>query len=212
MPFYVLGVVWLVGALAGRAACGWLCPFGWIKELVYRLPTPKLRLANRFNWTRYAILALLVVAVPFVTGEPWFCKLCPAGMLEGGIPSVLLYADLRPLVGGFYWLKLGILGGFLAWMSVTRRPFCRWVCPLGALWSPFNAVSALRLHVDQARCLQCDRCREVCPMDLRVYEAANSGTCIRCLACVRACPVTCISVTSTRWSLDADRKGKPTTA
>jgi polyferredoxin len=209
VPLYVAGVVALFGALVGRFSCGWFCPFGWFQELVYKLPTPKLRLPNRYNWSRYVILVLLVLLVPFLTREPWFCKLCPAGMLEGGIPTVLLSADVRTLVGAFYWFKLALLGGFLAWMAATKRPFCRWVCPLGALWSPFNPVSTFRLEVDQTQCIVCNRCQAVCPVDIRVYEGENAAACIRCMACVEACPTACIRVSSPGWSLAADRTGRP---
>lgn len=205
IPLYVLGAVGLVGALIGRASCGWFCPFGWFQELVYKLPTPKLRLPNRFNWTRYVALAVLTVVIPFITREPWFCKLCPAGTLEAGIPVVLLDVGVRRLVGALYWIKLGILAAFLAWMSATRRPFCRWMCPLGALWSPLNPVSSFQLAVDQETCIRCDRCQAVCPVDICVYEDPRSGACIRCLQCVRVCPIDCISVTSPGWTLEDDR-------
>ncbi len=199
-PLYVLGVIGLVGALIGRASCGWFCPFGWFQELVYKIPISKLRLPNRYNWTRYVVLALLVVVIPLIARAPWFCKLCPAGTLEAGIPMILLSADVRAMTGTLYWVKIGILGLVLAWMSVTQRPFCRWVCPLGALWSPFNPISSFRLQVDQDRCTLCNRCQEVCPVDVRVYENPAPGACIRCLDCVRVCPVACISVTSPGWS------------
>ncbi|MFN2272655.1 MAG: 4Fe-4S binding protein, partial [Anaerolineae bacterium] len=137
--------------------------------------------------------------------ETWFCKLCPAGTLEGGIPWVIISADIRQMIGTFYWIKLGILGGFLAWMSVTRRPFCRWICPLGALWAPFNKVSAMHLSVDEDTCIQCNRCQEVCPVNIRVHENPNDSACIRCLACVRACPQNSISVETLNWTLEADR-------
>jgi len=207
LPLYVLGTVGLVGALIGRASCGWFCPFGWFQELVYKIPTPKLRLPNRFNWTRTITLGMLVVAIPYVTREPWFCKLCPAGTLEAGIPMALLFSDIRSMIGTLYWIKLGLLAAFLGWMSVTQRPFCRWVCPLGALWSPFNPISSFRLQVDQERCSRCNQCQEVCPVDIRVYENESSSACIRCLECVRACSVECIAVSSPSWSLEQDRVG-----
>lgn len=209
IPFYVLGVVGLVGALVGRASCGWLCPFGWFQELVYKLPLPKLRLPNRYTWSRYAVVLVLVIVIPFITGSSWFCRLCPAGALEAGIPQAVLYQYIRDQIGWFYWLKMGILGLFMAWMSVTRRPFCRWVCPLGALWAPFNAVSALRLHTDEVACIQCDRCQTVCPVNIRIYENPDSSACIRCLACMRVCPTSSISLISPGWSLESDRSGTP---
>ena len=150
---------------------------------------------------------VLVFVIPIITRETWFCKLCPAGTLEGGIPWVIISTDIRQMVGAFYWLKLSILGGFLAWMSVTRRPFCRWVCPLGALWAPLNKASAMRLSVDEDTCIRCNRCQEICPVNIRVYENPNDNACIRCLACVRECPQSCITVGAISWSLETDRAG-----
>jgi polyferredoxin len=198
-PLYPLGVVGLVGALVGRASCGWFCPFGWLQELLYKVPTPKLRLPNRLNWTRYLVLVVLVILVPYLTGEPWFSKLCPVGLLEAGLPLALLYADIRALIGTLYWIKVAITGVLLGWMIVTQRPFCRWVCPLGALWSPLNPVSTFRLEIDQERCTVCGRCQEICPVDIRVHEDPNSSACIRCLACVEVCPTNSVSVASLRW-------------
>ncbi len=194
VPLYALGVVGLAGALVGRASCGWFCPFGWLQELLYRIPVPKWRPRNRFNWTRYVVLVLLVVAIPLLSRESWFCKLCPAGLLEAGIPVVLLREPIRALIGPFFWFKAALLAGFLGWMMVTQRAFCRWVCPLGALWSPFNPLSTFRLEVDQETCTHCHQCRQVCPVDIEVCEDPNSSACIRCLACIRACPTQCISV------------------
>jgi ferredoxin-type protein NapH len=240
VPWYVLGVMGLAGALGGRFACGWLCPFGWLQELLHKVPLPKWRVQprQRARWwvllavtlpyaggawailrlgvpwhllfafylvagfvlyaflgaSRYFALLGLVFLLPNWAVETWFCRLCPAGMLEGGIPQVLLEPALREFVGSFYWLKLVILVLFVVWMIATRRPFCRWICPLGALWSPFNRWSTLQMAVDRETCIRCDRCQQVCPVDIRIYQDANAGACIRCMRCTSVCPVQCIHV------------------
>ncbi len=238
IPWYLLGVLGLVGTLGGRLACGWLCPFGWLQELLFKLPLPKramhprprapwqilipigavyllglwlvLALAHQINMLLAAYLLVgmalfiwldagrafalggVVLIVAWITREPWFCKLCPAGTLEGGIPQVLLNADLRAWIGPLFWLKIGLLILLLGWAIIVKRPFCRWLCPLGTIWSPFNRLSTLYLSVDEQTCIRCDRCRQVCPVDIRIYQDANAPTCIRCMQCIRVCPVDCI--------------------
>jgi ferredoxin-type protein NapH len=192
IPFYTLGLLGLVGAVVGRLACGWLCPFGWLQEVVHglrsRLRLAAWRVSDRLGWLRYAFLVVLVGAVPFVTLEPWFSKLCPVGTLQAGIPLVALDAQLRAQVGWLFALKIAILAGFLVWMVLTKRPFCRFVCPLGAIWSPFNRASTLRLALDETACTACGACREACPVDISVHENPNSSRCVRCMDCVKACP------------------------
>ena len=208
IPFYILGMVGIIGTLVGRMSCGWLCPFGFLQDVFYKLRGPKLHLSNRCGWLRYAVLITLVGIVPYLTLEPWFCKLCPQGTLEAGIPWLTLRAELRDLIGGLFWLKVGILWLFLVWMVLIRRPFCRFVCPLGTIYSPFNRFSALQLTVEENSCTCCDRCQQVCPMDIKVYEDAQSGQCIRCLECIKACPKGAIKVGNHRSSSFLPRIGQ----
>ena len=192
IPFYTLGVLGLVGTLVGRLACGWLCPFGWLQELMYglqrRLHWPSWWVSDRFGWLRYLFLIVLVGVVPLLTLEPWFSKLCPVGTIEAGIPLVLTNATLRAQAGSLFVVKVAILLGFLVWMLSSKRPFCRLVCPLGAIWAPFNRFSALRLTVDKSRCAQCHACRDACPVDINIHEDPDSTRCIRCMECIKACP------------------------
>lgn len=189
VPFYALGVIGLAGALGGRMSCGWLCPFGFLQDLLYKARVPKWTVqAGKVGWLRYVFLIGLVFIVPYITLDPWFSKLCPMGTLQGGIPVVLSTSELREQIGWLYFLKIGILAVFLVWMLVTKRPFCRYVCPLGAIWSLFNRVSMVRLTVKAQSCQACNRCRQVCPVDIYVYEDPNAAQCIRCLECIKACP------------------------
>jgi ferredoxin-type protein NapH len=192
IPFYTLGVLGLVGVLVGRLACGWLCPFGWLQELMYglrrRLRWRSWPVSERLGWLRYAFLIVLVGIVPVLTLEPWFSKLCPVGTIEAGIPWLLLDAQLRAQAGWLFALKVAILLGFLVWMGHSKRPFCRFVCPLGAIWSPFNRLSTLRLAVDEASCTHCDACLGVCPVDIQIHEDPDSTRCIRCMECIKVCP------------------------
>ncbi len=198
-PFYTLGLLSLFGVLVGRLACGWLCPFGWFQELAYslgrRMRWPRRHIADRHHWLPYAFLIVLAVIVPMVTLEPWFSKLCPVGTLEAAIPWVIIDPAFRSEIGTLYVLKLVILAVFIVWMVQTTRPFCRFVCPLGAIWSPFNRLSALHLAVDEASCTECGVCQRVCPVDIGIYQDAGSTRCVRCMECVKACPEAAIRLT-----------------
>lgn len=189
---YVTGTLGAIGALVGRMPCGWLCPFGFLQDMMYKIPLPKLRLPRWAGYFKYVFLVLLVVLLPFLFKVEWYSRLCPAGTLEGGIPLQVLPPNgissttLHP--GVFFWIKVAILAIFLLWMTVTKRPFCRTACPLGAILSLFNPISLYRLEVDDKSCTNCGKCREVCPVDIDVFDNPNSMECIRCLDCKKACP------------------------
>jgi len=197
---YTAGLLGAVGSVVGRMPCGWLCPFGLVQELMHKIPTPKLRLPRAFSCGRYVFLAVLVIALPLLIvdqyglGQTWFCKwICPAGTLEAGIPLILLNKGLRGLIGFMYTWKVALLVLFLGWMTVSRRPFCRAVCPLGAILGLFNKASLFRMAVDDAKCTVCDKCRRDCPVDIKIYESANSPDCVRCLKCLESCKFGAIS-------------------
>jgi ferredoxin-type protein NapH len=186
---YVAGSVGLMGCLTGRMLCGWLCPFGFLQDLAYKVPLPKMEPPKCLRLGRYLSLLILVALLPALTGVSWFSRLCPAGTLEGGLPlKAVPPSSPLPPTGWFFWLKLAILFLFLAWMCVSRRPFCRFACPLGAILGLFNRVSLYRMEVDEDSCTDCGACRRACPVDIDIRDDPGSPDCIRCLECKAACP------------------------
>lgn len=203
MPFYVLGTLTVFGALLGRTICGFLCPFGLLQDILNKIPFFK-KIRNlpgeRFlRFVRYAILAVFVIILPLCVvditgiGEPWFCKyICPTGTLEGGIPLVLMNEGLRASVGFLYAWKIFILGVTVFFSILMYRPFCRYICPLGAIYGVFNKFSLRRYSIDNSKCTKCGKCQEICGLDIKVWKNPNSIDCIRCGDCKQACPTQAI--------------------
>ncbi|WP_262397422.1 4Fe-4S binding protein [Zongyangia hominis] len=213
--FYVVGFLMAVGAVCGRFVCGWLCPFGWIQELLHKIPFPKkirsFRGDRALRWLKYVILAVFVILLPlFVVdflgqGKPYFCKLiCPAGTLEGGIPMVALNEGLRSAIGWLYAWKVAILAAVVFLSILLYRPFCKYLCPLGAIYGVMNPISFYRLRVDEEKCIRCGKCARVCPMQVDPVRTPNALECIRCDICRDACPTGAIS-TGFRVGVDSKR-------
>ena len=197
--FSVVGYLAALGLLVGRFICGWLCLFGLIQELLYKIPLPKLKVPKKLDrvlrYLKYAVLLILVFLLPFFwrselgVGEPFFCKyLCPVGTLEGGVPLVLLQEQLKSAAGFLFRWKFALMALVLLSSVYIHRPFCKYLCPLGAFYALFQKVSVLRLKLDKEKCASCGKCEKTCPMDVAVTRDPNSAECIRCGACVRACP------------------------
>lgn len=203
-PFYVLGLLMLFGVILGRLVCGLLCPFGLVQDLLHKVPVPKLKVPSRIDrparYLKYAVLLVLVIGLPaFVVTEtgvtsPYFCKyVCPAGTLGGGIPLLLSNPSLRGLAGALFSWKAFVLAVIVAASMFINRPFCRYLCPLGAFYSLFNRFSFFQMHLDEGKCVGCKKCEHSCPMEVEVTKNINSVECIRCGKCKSVCPTGAIT-------------------
>jgi len=204
--FYVFGFMMVVGSLTGRLTCGWLCPFGLFQDLLYKIPfVKKLRSLpgeRILQALRYVILVLFVIVLPMFAvnligeGQPWFCKyICPSGTLIGGIPLALLNQGVRDALGALFTWKIGILIAIVLLSVLLYRPFCRYLCPLGAIYGLFNPVSVYQYRVDAKKCISCGACQKQCGLNIPVYRTPNSTACIRCGKCRSVCPTGAIYTT-----------------
>ena len=197
--FYVTGFLVFIGALTGRFVCGWLCPVGLIQELLHKIPIQwKIRTFKGdklLRYTKYIVLAVFVVLLPSVIrdiigqGTPWFCKLiCPAGTLEGALPLLMMDETLRTATGALFYWKLALLVLTLLACLVLYRPFCKYLCPLGAVYALFNPIAVLRYKPDMDKCTHCGACQAVCGMNIDPVAQANHPECIHCGRCKAICP------------------------
>ena len=217
--YYVVGFLFFVGALIGRGVCGYLCPFGLLQDLLYKIPFVKK--IETFKWdkplrkAKYLILLVFVILLPLFLvdiigqGAPYFCKLiCPVGMLEGGIPLVWMNTSMRGAVGFLYAWKGLILLLTILLSIIIYRPFCKYICPLGAIYSLFNSVSFFRYTLDHQKCIHCGRCKAVCEMQCDPVQNCNDLECIRCGKCKNACPVDAIACGVTNVDVPEEVKAK----
>lgn len=199
IAIYVIGCLVIFGTILGRFVCGFLCPFGLIQDLLFKIPFVKkithLPGEKFLRFFRFAILSVFVIILPLFVlnfmgiGEPWFCKwICPAGTLEAGIPLLLLNSAMREAIGFIFKWKLLILIVTIVLSIIIFRPFCRYFCPLGAIYGAFNKVSFYRFSIDKEKCSKCGSCQKTCRLDIPVYKNPNSIDCIRCGDCKSACP------------------------
>ena len=163
VPFYVLGTLMLFGVVLGRAVCGLLCPFGLVQDLLQKIPLKKVTLPRRIDqalrWCKYVVLALLVILLPALLAvqkgmaPPFFCEwLCPAGTLGAALPLMAANPAMRALAGALFGWKFAVLMLIVFAAILIPRPFCRYLCPLGAFYSLFNRVSFYGITLDEARC------------------------------------------------------------
>lgn len=196
-PFYILGILALFGLMFARTICGFLCPVGLGQELLYKIKTPKVkksRYTRLASYFKYVLLVVMVIAIPLIYNSvPAFCKyICPAGTFGGALP-LLSNANnsslLSTLTFLFSW-KFIVMCVVIVACIFFYRFFCRFMCPLGAIYGFFNKIALLGVKLDKSKCVDCGMCIGKCKMDIK---HVGDHECINCGECIPVCPTKAIS-------------------
>lgn len=175
-----------------------------MQDLLYKIPVFSKKKRLPFHQIlkngKYVVLIFLVCIGSFflfggLAKVPAFCKyLCPAGTLMGALPLLFTSKPLRTQIGGLFFWKLGILLFIVLLSAKVFRPFCQYLCPLGAVYGWFNRFSLVQIHWEEEKCVSCQACTKACPVGLTAQEISRSPECIRCGRCVSVCPKKCLHI------------------
>ena len=196
-PYYILGILALLGLSLARTICGFLCPFGLAQDLLYKIKTPKAKksaFTRLLSYLKYLLLIVLVIAVPLIYHNvPAFCKyICPAGTFEGsvGLLSNEVNFDFYSMLGYLFSWKFVLLVLCIVLCIFVYRGFCRFFCPLGAIYGFFNRIALLGVKLEKSKCIDCGMCISKCKMDIK---HVGDHECINCGECIPVCPTKAIS-------------------
>ena len=215
LPYYIFGIFLLFGILFGRWICGFLCPFGLLQDLLHKVKTPKLKknsITRILSYLKYVILIVFVVLMPLIYSVqsfplPGFCKyICPSGTLlgAGGLLSNEANSNMFPMLGPLFTWKFCLLVLILLSCIFIYRAFCRFLCPLGAIYGLFNRISILGIKLDKPKCTDCGICIGTCHMDIR---HVGDHECISCGECITACPTGAITYKGPKILLAPNESG-----
>lgn len=215
VPFFIFVLLVMI---LGRLWCGWLCPIGFLQNILLRI---RKRLGISFwdlspkatmmlNQIGYVILFLIIlislaVGVTFLGMNNFFTRSeLPFEMVAPPRPITIF---LQQLIGLESWNAAVPLPGIIIAIVIIvlsfkiRHFWCR-ICPAGALMSIFNRRALINIKKDGAKCTKCRACLRACPIDIEeIYEEkekdnVTNRTCIHCYRCVELCPEDgCLSVT-----------------
>ena len=110
------------------------------------------------------------------------------GQLLRILPLAAVNSGIRAALGALFTWKAAVLAAVLISSILFYRPFCKWLCPLGAFYALLNRVSLFQMQVDTHKCVSCGACAKACKMDVDITKNPNHAECIRCGMCIKACP------------------------
>jgi len=188
----LIGIVWsiaipiLIALLVGRIFCGWICPASLGFELFRSLRMSR-KPTRSIGRNPIQLLGVVLIAAFILSSAlfhyPFFCFFCPVGVICRNVISFTQYGALG--------MDVVFIPAFIVFEAVFAR-WCPEICPLGAMTTIFSRFNFLNPRVNEAKCVKCQICDEVCPMRVQVLEGKDLSSCSKCLKCSENCPVDAI--------------------
>jgi polyferredoxin len=188
----IFATIVVIALLLRRAFCSWICPIGTISEWLWKLGFRKLKrnLAPP-RWLDSCLRVIKYVLLGFflATALSWSLAALE-GFLYSGYHAVS-DVKLLQLFRSPSATTLAVVGLLIALSIPLRNPFCRYLCPYGALLGLVALASPLAVQRDPKQCVSCGVCNQVCPSRLDIMHASrvNQQECLGCWRCVSHCRV-----------------------
>ncbi len=178
VPFVLFLIPTLMALFVGRIFCGWVCPLGAVQEVLGFWSRKKSRVPEAVDrplrYLKYLLLLGLITLAFLGIRFQW-----------------ALYDPFKVIfTGSGTWVAIGLVAFFGVLSLVIYRPWCRYVCPLGAVLALASIAALTMKKADPKKCVGCTLCLRTCPLDaIRIKEgkAFFTGECIRCGDCTTAC-------------------------
>ncbi len=194
----VLAAAVLITALLARSAfCGWICPLGFIQDVI---GSTSAFLQKRFVGLRKILRIIKTKAAPLAFLDRYLRLLKYAVLIwavsGAAVYGVMVFRDYDPWSALLNIAEFSFTPGIVVLVVLliasffVERPWCRYACPLGAISGLLGKFSPIYLKRESSACKVCKVCTTACPMGLNVHTASTikSADCITCLECVGACP------------------------
>ena len=175
--------------LMGRWFCGWLCAFGAYNDLIYFISRKVFKVRFKVDEKVDSILKYVkYVVLIFIIILSWTMG---SNILESVSPWDA-FGQITDLSTVFSSLLIGLILLVLITIGAAfiERFFCRYLCPLGAVFSIISKLGITKINKPKADCGKCRACTSSCSMGLKLYEVndAHGNDCINCLKCTEVCP------------------------
>ncbi len=175
-----------VTVLLGRVFCGWICPMNTLLEVVDKFRR-LLRMAEirerdvKFSLKNKYLILTVVLGLVGVTGVPFIALFYPPAVMSREVHLFVFGSTVG--IGAYVLLAICAIELF-----VSKRWWCRYICPGGALYSLLGRFRIVRVVRNEKNCVQCGECVRVCQFDLRpMLVQITDMECTNCGSCVRAC-------------------------